>query len=219
MSAIPTVVRAPDSAAERLAEAGRSPQVLVLEGLLGALLGVLVLTWPGATTAVLAWIFGIQLIVTGFLQFVAAASGAGGTSGRVMSALLGTLSLLAGLLCLRTPLQTALVLGLLIGISWVVGGVIRVVQGLVAGRGGARGWRIAGGVLWLLAGAVVLAYPDASLVALVSIVGIVLLLEGAALVAVGLSSRRSHTTVTAVPADSSPKALTTVPPVPPRARP
>jgi uncharacterized membrane protein HdeD (DUF308 family) len=39
----------PDPVAHRLAGVGRSPVLLVAEGVLSALLGVLVLTWPGAT--------------------------------------------------------------------------------------------------------------------------------------------------------------------------
>jgi len=219
MSVAPTAAPEPAPVVDRLAQVGRSPRLLVVEGLLGALLGVLVLTWPEATVGVLAWLFGIQLIVTGILQFGSAASDVAGTGGRVLSCVLGTLSLLAGLLCLRTPLQTALVLGLLIGITWVVGGVIRIVQGIVVTHGTARWWRIAGGVLWVIAGGLVLVYPGASLVALASILGIVLLLEGACLVAVGLTTRRSRalTPVASEPPHpvEPPHQVTSVPPVPP----
>jgi uncharacterized membrane protein HdeD (DUF308 family) len=216
MSAAPTVVPEPDPVLHRLAGVGRSPVLLCVEGVLSALLGVLVLTWPGATVVVLAWLFGIHLLVTGVLQIVSASSDVAGTGDRVLSCMLGTLSILVGLLCLRTPLQTALVLGLLIGVTWVVGGSIRIVQGVVATRGTPRWWRIAGGVLWVLAGGLVLDFPGASLVALASILGIVLILEGASLIAVGLTTRRSGGALTPVAADS-PHELTTVPPVPPAA--
>jgi uncharacterized membrane protein HdeD (DUF308 family) len=216
MSVAPTAAPERDPGVARLAEIGRSPALLVAEGALSARLGVLVLTWPGATAGVLAWLFGIPLIVTGVLQLVSATSDVEGTSGRVLSCVLGTLSILVGLLCLRTPFQTALVLGLLIGITWVIGGVIRVVQGIAAARGAPRGWRIAGGVLSVIAGGLVLDFPGASLVALASILGIVLILEGTCLIAVGLATRRSRAAATPAAGDA-PHQLTTVPPVPPRA--
>jgi uncharacterized membrane protein HdeD (DUF308 family) len=212
MSVAPTVAPESASVADRLSGVGRSPVLLVAEGALSAVLGVLVLTWPGATVGVLAWIFGVLLVVTGVLHFVSAASGA---AGRVLSCVLGTLLILGGLLCLRTPLQTALVLGLLIGVVWVVGGVVRIAQGVVLGRGSARWWRIAAGALWVVAGGLVLDYPGASLVTLASILGIVLLLEGICLVAVGLTSH-SPAAVPAAPSEA-PQRLTTVPPVPPSA--
>jgi uncharacterized membrane protein HdeD (DUF308 family) len=212
MSVAPTVAPESASVADRLSGVGRSPVLLVAEGALSAVLGVLVLTWPGATVGVLAWIFGVLLVVTGVLHFVSAASGA---AGRVLSCVLGTLLILGGLLCLRTPLQTALVLGLLIGVVWVVGGVVRIAQGVVLGRGSARWWRIAAGALWVVAGGLLLEYPGASLVTLASILGIVLLLEGICLVAVGLTSH-SPAAVPAAPSEA-PQRLTTVPPVPPSA--
>jgi uncharacterized membrane protein HdeD (DUF308 family) len=213
MSVAPTVAPESASVADRLSGVGRSPVLLVAEGALSAVLGVLVLTWPGATVGVLAWIFGVLLVVTGVLHFVSAASGA---AGRVLSCVLGTLLILGGLLCLRTPLQTALVLGLLIGVVWVVGGVVRIAQGVVLGRGSARWWRIAAGALWVVAGGLLLEYPGASLVTLASILGIVLLLEGICLVAVGLTSHRSPASAPAAPSEA-PQRLTTVPPVPPSA--
>jgi uncharacterized membrane protein HdeD (DUF308 family) len=216
MSVAPTAAPESPSVADRLSGVGRSPVLIVSEGVLGALLGILVLTWPGPTVVVLAWTFGALLIVTGVLHFVAAFSDQAGAAGRVLSCLLGTLLLLAGLLCLRSPLQTALVLGLLIGVVWVVGGVVRIAQGFVLGRGAARWWRIAAGVLLVGAGALVLEFPGASLVTLASILGIVLLLEGICLVAVGLTTHRSP--AAAPPATAEPpNRLTTVPPVPPSA--
>jgi uncharacterized membrane protein HdeD (DUF308 family) len=216
MSVAPTVAPAPPSTADRLSGVGRSPVLLVSEGVLGALLGILVLTWPGATVGVLAWTFGALLIVSGVLHFVSAVSDEARATGRVLSCVLGTLLLLAGLLCLRSPLQTALVLGLLIGITWVVGGVVRIAQGIVLGRGAARWWRIAAGALWVVAGGLVLDFPGASLVTLTSILGIVLLFEGICLVAVGLTTHRSPTVLPS-PASDAPHRLTTVPPVPPSA--
>jgi uncharacterized membrane protein HdeD (DUF308 family) len=216
MSVAPTVAPESASVADRLSGVGRSPVLLVAEGALSAVLGVLVLTWPGATVGVLAWIFGVLLVVTGVLHFVSAVSAASGAAGRVLSCVLGTLLVLGGLLCLRTPLQTALVLGLLIGVVWVVGGVVRIAQGVVLGRGSTRWWRIAAGALWVVAGGLVLDYPGASLVTLASILGIVLLLEGICLVAVGLTSHRSPAAAPAAPSEA-PQRLTTVPPVPPSA--
>ena len=49
---------------------------------------------------------------------------------------------LIGLLCLRAPLQTPELLGLLMGIMWVTGGAIRVGQGVLSTGGAPRGWRI-----------------------------------------------------------------------------
>jgi uncharacterized membrane protein HdeD (DUF308 family) len=216
---VPPAPRPPrGSSGYRLAATGRWPLLAVGEGALGMVVGVVVLTWPGPTAEVLATLFSIQLLTTGVLQLVAAASGATTTAARALAAGLGTLSVLVGLLCLRAPLQTTVVLGLLIGIAWVLGGVLRIAQGVSAPRGTPRGWRTAGGVWWVLAGGVVLEYPAAGLVALASVLGIVLIVEGACLVAVGLTVRRAGGPAPdELPVDVA-TPMTTAPPVPPTVR-
>jgi uncharacterized membrane protein HdeD (DUF308 family) len=196
-----TTADAPDPVLDRLAAMGSSPGAVIGAGALSVVLGVLVLAWPRATITVIAWLFALQLLVAGVLQLITAFSvdGRAGSS-RVLLGLLGALSILVGLLCLRAPLQTALVLGLLIGAVWVVGGVIGIVHGIAAERGARRGWTIASGVLSLIAGAVVLVYPGAGLVTLIWLLGIVLVVDGAFLIAKGFASRRSGSPARTAPA-------------------
>ena len=89
---------------ERLTRFGGSPVGVITEGAVGALFGVLVRAWPAPTVTVLATLFAVQLLATGVLQLVAASSRHASARDRVLSCLLATLSLLIGLLCLRTPL-------------------------------------------------------------------------------------------------------------------
>jgi uncharacterized membrane protein HdeD (DUF308 family) len=174
-----------------LARVGGSPRLTIGAGALTIVIGVLVLVWPGATTVVIAWLLAIQLVVTGVLQLIAAFAGDAGTAERMLHGLLGALSILVGLLCLRAPLQTTVVLGLLIGATWVVGGVIGIFTAISAGPSLGRGWKIAWGLVAALGGAIVLIYPWASLVALTWLFGVVLILTGFLLVGRGLIARRS----------------------------
>ena len=217
MSDPPTAPRVDDRGVDRLAQIGRSPALVIAEGALGAILGVAVLAWPGPTATVLAVLFGINLLVAGVLQFVTAFADSGRPGGRGLSCVLGTLSVLVGLLCLRDPLQTLVVLGLLIGVAWTVGGIIRVVQGIVAERRTTRGWRIASGVVRVVAGSVILVYPGASIVMLTSVLGVVLIVDGACLIATGFTMRPAQSSV--VPeAASGPRPAIPKPAVPPTVR-
>jgi uncharacterized membrane protein HdeD (DUF308 family) len=178
---------------DRLARVGGSPGLVLAAGALSILIGVLVLAWPGATIKVIAWLFAIQLLVAGVLQLVSAFSADRGPGGRVLFVLLGALSILVGLLCLREPLQTALVLGLLIGAVWVIQGVVGVVDAVGNERGEGRGWMLASAVLSIIGGVIVLVYPGASLVVLTWLFGIVLIVVGILLVAHGVTARRAAT--------------------------
>jgi uncharacterized membrane protein HdeD (DUF308 family) len=210
----PTAARVDDPVVARLAQIGRSPALVIGEGAFGAVLGVLVLAWPGPTATVLAVLFGINLLVAGVLQFVAAFSDAGRTGDRGLSCVLGTVSFLVGLLCLRDPLQTLAGLGLLVGVAWTVGGIVRVVQGIVAERGATRGWRIVSGAVWVVAGCVVVVYPGASIVVLTSVLGVVLIVDGACLIATGFTMR--HAPAGVVPAAApGPRPAIPRPAVPP----
>lgn len=178
------------SASTRGSDAGHWSALTIGAGALTTVVGVLILVWPDATIVVIAWLFAVQLLVTGVLQLVAAFRGDGSTGGRVLPAVLGALSILVGLLCLRAPLQTALVIGLLIGATWVATGIIGIVHALGATHTGGRGWGVAAGALSVLAGAVVLVNPGLSLTALVWIFGLVLTVTGLAAVAGGVMARR-----------------------------
>src|SRR3954453_8593182 len=76
------------------------------------------------------------------------------SAAKVLSVVLGVLALIVGVLCLRSPQQTVVVLTLVLGAFWLIHGVVDIVAG-IGGRGEAgRGWTIVGGVIGVLGGIV-----------------------------------------------------------------
>jgi uncharacterized membrane protein HdeD (DUF308 family) len=173
------------------APAAHSTTPTIVAGAVSVLVGVVVLVWPDVSVVVLAWLFGIQLIVAGILQLVAAFWRDDGVAARVLLGLAGAFSILVGLLCLRGPLQTAVLLGLLVGATWVVTGIIGIVHAIGVGHDHGRGWGIASGILSTIGGAIVLLYPGASILVLTWLVGIVLLVTGLVVLVQGFTARRS----------------------------
>jgi uncharacterized membrane protein HdeD (DUF308 family) len=78
--------------------------LLLALGLFMAALGVIMLAWPGATLVVLAVTFAISLIVGGLYQIAAAFAPDLDGGARALQVVIGALSVLAGVLCLRAPL-------------------------------------------------------------------------------------------------------------------
>lgn len=155
-----------------------------------AVLGAAVLAWPEVTLTVLAVLLAIQLMVAGIAHVVEACVTDERTFGsRTLLALAGALSLLVGLLVLRSPLQTVAIIALVVGALLVVLGVLRVIDALTA-RHGPRWWGLLGGLLTLLAGAFLLTQPELSLTALVSVVGLWMLASGLIGVVAALALRR-----------------------------
>jgi uncharacterized membrane protein HdeD (DUF308 family) len=137
-------------------------------GLLTIALGLALALWPDATLVVLALLLAIELIVTGVVR-VASALGSRQLDGgvRALLGLVGALGVLMGLLLLRSPLQTLVTLGLLLGAWWVVSGLIDLVAA-VLGRGGrSRSANLVMGLVSLGAGVYLVLNPEITLPALV----------------------------------------------------
>jgi uncharacterized membrane protein HdeD (DUF308 family) len=156
-------------------------------GVVTAATGVVVLVWPEATLQVIAVVFGIFAVIDGVLRLVSALVADARSEGwRMLLALQGVLSVLVGIVVLRHPFQTLAVLTLLLGLFWVVGGLLQVVHGLGSPAMRSRAWSVGAGLVSLAAGIVVLAYTSATLLVLVWLLGLQLLLGGALLVGWGI---------------------------------
>jgi uncharacterized membrane protein HdeD (DUF308 family) len=167
-------------AADVLAGIGRHWGWVLTFGIITAVAGVLAVVWPGRTIVVVAVLFGLQLVWAGAFRFVAAfAVPAADGATRVLWALLGVLSFLFGLYALRHVLVTVAALALLLGIFWIVNGLIEIFTALSDRVRAGRGWTIGAGLLGVLAGIVVLVYPGISLVTLAVVLGIWLIVYGA----------------------------------------
>jgi uncharacterized membrane protein HdeD (DUF308 family) len=158
---------------------GRHWGWLLAYGILTLLAGVAVLAWPKETLLVLAVLFGVQLIISGFFRLVAALASDDLTGGtRVLLALLGVLSVIVGLWAVRHVLLTLLALTVFLGIYWVISGVIDIFTALAHRGLPARGWTAASGVLSACAGLIVLAFPGLTLLGLAVVLGIWLIIFG-----------------------------------------
>lgn len=166
--------------ADTAAGIGRSRWWWVGYGVLTIIAGLAALVWPGATLVALAVIFAVQLLVLGIVRIVTAfATPDTGSGTRVLALLLGIAAIVVGVLCLRAPLQTIVVLTLMLGLFWLVAGIVGVVAG-IAGRGeGGRMWTIVSGLVGVLGGVLVLSLPTASAVGLTWVLGFVLVAHGA----------------------------------------
>jgi hypothetical protein len=145
---------------------------VITYGVLTALIGVALLVWPKATVKVVVVLFAIQLIVSGVIQLVRCVSPwAHGAGERTLLALSGALALLIALLLLRRPLQTLVVVTMVVGAWWIIRGVMDIVGAIPSGVPH-RGWSVALGGISLVAGIFVLLNPEISLVTFVWIGGL-----------------------------------------------
>ncbi|MER5777417.1 DUF308 domain-containing protein [Streptomyces sp. NPDC002039] len=141
--------------------------------------GILVLVWPDETLHILAVIIGLQLLVAGGFRFVTAFSHSGDRGGsRLAAVLIAMLAFLAGVLVLRHPMQTIGALSLIVGVFWLLTGVLTAYVSIADRALVHRGLLFGLGVLGTVAGIVVLCFPVDSAVALTRLLGLWLVLLG-----------------------------------------
>lgn len=165
---------------------GHGRTLWITFGVITLAVGVAVLLWPGLTVVTAGVLFGLQMLVTGVFWLAGSITGDESGRQRWLLAVAGLLALVAGILCLRAPFQTIAVLALLLGVTWVVGGVAEIFHGF-----GKSGWAVLSGAVTAISGIVVLVWPVASLIALVWLLAVVMIVLGAMAIAgaVGLSRK------------------------------
>lgn len=186
-----------DRPVEMLTRVGRHWGWVLAYGILTLAAGLAVLVWPSQTLLVLAVLFGIQLIISGIFRFVAALASDDLTSGtRVLLAILGVLSIIIGLWAVRHVVLTLLALVVFLGIYWIISGVIDIFTALAHRGTPDRGWTVFTGVLSVIAGLIVLAWPGPTLLVLAIVLGIWLLIFGVMEIMAAFRLRRAHEVVT-----------------------
>jgi len=170
---------------------GRSWGWVLFFGLVTLVVGILVVTRPKDTITFVAFVIGIWLFVAGLFRIVIAIADDEDTAGtRWMVAVLGLLSVIIGILFLRHTEQTVTTLAFLLGLFWVIGGIIEFFTAYSDYASPARVWRIAMGVLAFAAGVVTLVWPNLTVTTLAVIMGIWLIIYGVLEISLSFLMRR-----------------------------
>jgi uncharacterized membrane protein HdeD (DUF308 family) len=161
---------------------------MVLRGIAAVLFGLAALLWPGMTLLVLLVIFALYALVDGLFAIVAGIRDTGGRRWLLLAE--GVLGLLAGLVVLFWPGETALVLVYVISAWAILTGLLKVIMAISFRRQVENWWLMGlGGALSVLFGGILGFLPGAGLLTLVWLVGIYALILGVVLIALGFLDR------------------------------
>jgi uncharacterized membrane protein HdeD (DUF308 family) len=149
--------------------------LLAVLGVVSIVCGVLAIVYPDVTLLAVGIIFGFYLMLAGVFELVEAI--VGDAASRALSALIGIVALIAGLICLRRPGESLLALVVVLGIYLVVTGVVALVRAFASVEH--RGWFVLSAVVDLVLGILILSWPDLGLVTLAVFFGISLIFRGA----------------------------------------
>jgi uncharacterized membrane protein HdeD (DUF308 family) len=153
---------------------------LGITGVLALIAGIFITFWPKNSAIVLTVMIGIYFLIAG-LAYVGLGIFSKGLSGgaRALDIVLGVLFVIGGVLMLTSPSESAVVigifLGVLVGILWIIEGAVALAQ---AGSSPSKGWSIFFGLLSIVAGIVLLFSPLWGAAILFWITGISLIVLG-----------------------------------------
>jgi uncharacterized membrane protein HdeD (DUF308 family) len=154
-------------------------------GLVSLVGGIVLIAYTGPTLTVIALLVGIELLIGGvFLIFGALGQPAGSRAWGVLG---GSLAVIAGVIVLRHPSGSILVVALAVGIYLILAGVLRLVGAMEASEG--RGWLVLAALVDLALGIVIVSWPQFGIKTLAIVLGIVLIVRGLAIVVLAFALR------------------------------
>jgi len=121
------------------AETSNRRWLLIAEGVLSILAGIVTLGWPAITARALLFVIAAWAIVTGVVEIAAAFRGERAGGREWLLILSGVVSIIFGILLLVLPVVGILALVWLIGIYAMVYGITMLVLALTGGASSARG--------------------------------------------------------------------------------
>ena len=174
-----------------LAVAARQWWVLVLQGILGILFGVLALVFPGIALVTLAYVFAAWAIVTGASHLIEGWRVAEHRGRSWPFAVMGALGVIAGILAALIPGITIAGLILLLGAWLLVQGVMEVYTAWRIRREVTGEWVLALiGILRAIVGLIVLAMPIVGAILTVALMAAWAIVGGVVAISLGLRLRR-----------------------------
>jgi uncharacterized membrane protein HdeD (DUF308 family) len=178
--------------------AARAWQATLFLGVVTLILGLIVSIHPSGSLNVIAVLLGVLMIIGGLFHLTRMFKSA--ESHRVWMGISGFLLIVLGVILIRHLHLTVAIIGLIIGIGWIVQGLSALVVGFSGAVADGRGWWIFFGIISLIGGVVITAVPVASVTALAVLLGIWFIVEGLFEIIGGFMFRRmiSKSQLTAV---------------------
>jgi uncharacterized membrane protein HdeD (DUF308 family) len=164
-------------------------QATLVLGVLTLILGIIVSFHPSGSLNVVAVLFGILMILSGIFHLIRIFDR--DEQHRIWAGIAGLLFVVIGVVLIRHLHLTVALIGLIIGITWVVQGLTALIGGLAGGVREGRAWWIAFGVISVIAGIVVVSAPVTSVNALAVLLGIWFIIMGIFEIVAGFLLRRA----------------------------
>jgi uncharacterized membrane protein HdeD (DUF308 family) len=164
---------------------------LLALGIVSVILGTIGLGMAFTLTLAGVLLFGVLLAVTGLFQLIDAFK-CTGWKGTALHVLIGLLYLGAGAVAIIDPVNAAIALTLVLGITFIAVGILRLIMAFQ--HRGSRGWvwALLGGIVSLVLGAIIiLGWPVSGLWIIGLFIAIELIVNGWTYIFIAVAARRA----------------------------
>jgi uncharacterized membrane protein HdeD (DUF308 family) len=164
--------------------------MLALQGAVALLFGILAILWPGLTLLWLVAFFAAYAIISGALALYAAVRNRTHDGGWWLILVLGLISVACGILAIVYPGLTALVLVLVMGANALITGALQIAAAVRLRKAVSNEWlMVLAGVVSVLFGIFVFAFPGAGALALVWLIAFWAIVHGVLLLSLAFRVR------------------------------
>ena len=167
----------------------RAWQTTIFLGVITLILGLIVSFHPSTSLNVVAVLIGLLMIISGIFYLIRVFDS--GEAHRVWLGIAGLLLIVIGVVLIRHLHLTVALIGLIVGITWIVQGISALATAISGGPGEGRGWWIFFGILTLVGGIVITAWPVESVTAIAVLIGIWFIIMGLFEIIGGFMLRRA----------------------------
>jgi uncharacterized membrane protein HdeD (DUF308 family) len=162
-------------------------QLQVFTGIVTLILGIILTAFPSTSLNVVCVIIGIMLIIGGIFHFIRLLDR--DEPHRAWLGLAGLLEVVIGVVLIRHLGLSRALIGLLVGLVWIIQGIVAFLAGVMGTAGRSRAWPIIFGIISIAAGIVVVSVPANSVKVLAVLLGIWFIVMGILEIASGLFLR------------------------------
>jgi uncharacterized membrane protein HdeD (DUF308 family) len=155
---------------------GASWQATLVLGVLTLILGVIVSLHPTGSLNAVAVLLGILMILSGIFHLIRVFDAE--EAHRVWLGIAGLMFIVVGVVLIRHLHLSRALIGLIIGITWIVQGLAALLGGISGDVREGKAWWITFGVVSLIAGIVVAVTPESSVTFLAVLLGIWFIIMG-----------------------------------------
>ena len=173
---------------------------MVLRGIVAILFAVLAFAWPGETLRILTLLFGCYALLDGLCMLIAAMGGRPRRHNRWLLALEGIVGMALGIVVLRTPAASAVVLLYFMSIWAVALGFLRIAEAILLRKEiSGEMWLALSGVVAILFAVTLMVLHRMSAVAMIWLIAGYALITGIFEVLVGVELRHPLETASSHP--------------------